>query len=68
MIPVILVVYVLLLCHFLRLYTVGLTLTGVSNEVLTKIFGLETDEKDGENDMERNVIICTRHVLLLEIK
>jgi hypothetical protein len=43
------------------LYTAGLTLRGFSNEVLTKIFGLEIDEKD----VERNVIICTRHVLLL---
>jgi hypothetical protein len=41
--------------------------TGIKRafEVLTKIFGLDIDEKDGDNHMERNVIICTRHVLLL---
>jgi hypothetical protein len=65
MIPVILFVYVLLLCHFLLLYIAGLTLRGFWNEVLTKIFRPEINERDGENHMKRNVIICTRHVLLL---
>jgi hypothetical protein len=49
MIPVILFVNVLLLCHFLQLYTAGLTLRGVSNEVLTKIFGLEKDGAECHN-------------------